>query len=555
MTIDYLTTCGICNRPFSTYTGLSHHLGQEHKGITRKDYYDRFLKKPGEGICARCGKPTKFSDRLNRGYYAHCSQKCTATDKDVDTKRRTTKKALYGSETFNNHAKTTETKIQRYGDPNYANGDQIRKTKLERYGKQGYNNPEKRKSTKLVKYGASNYVNAEKCAQTKMERYGSPTYNNPAKNQATKLARYGDPFYLNREKGYETYIKNTIARYQDALQTQCKVLDYNDRVFACECLTCGSRFNIPVTTGYMRLFRYGIKWCTVCNPAETSRSKEESAIFDYVSELVGKDNVQKSDRTTVFGHELDIYVPDKQVAIEFDGLYWHNELKKPDVDHLRKTEDCEHAGIRLIHIFEDEWNYKMDIVKSRISGILGQNSTIYARNCTVSEVNTDIASRFLEDNHIQGNVSATWKYGLLFNGELVGLMTFGTSRFDNGIELLRYCSKKYTNVIGGASRLFSHFTSEHPEVDRIISYADRRWSGKGAFYPSLGFVLDGKTRPSYYYIINNMRRNRMEFTKKRLVEAGFDPNMSEHEIMLSRKIYRIYDCGNWRYVWHRPQIL
>lgn len=79
MTIDYLTTCGICNRPFSTYTGLSHHLGQEHKGITRKEYYDRFLKKPGEGICARCGKPTKFSDRLNRGYYAHCSQKCTAT--------------------------------------------------------------------------------------------------------------------------------------------------------------------------------------------------------------------------------------------------------------------------------------------------------------------------------------------------------------------------------------------------------------------------------------------------------------------------------------------
>ena len=87
----------------------------------------------------------------------------------------------------------------------------------------------------------------------------------------------------------------------------------------------------------------------------------------------------KSDRKTVFGHELDIYVPSLKLAVEFDGLYWHNELKKPDVYHLRKTEDCAACGIRLLHVFEDEWNYKMDIVKSRISGIIGKNTVIYAR--------------------------------------------------------------------------------------------------------------------------------------------------------------------------------
>ena len=158
---------------------------------------------------------------------------------------------------------------------------------------------------------------------------------------------------------------------------------------------------------------------------------------------------------------------------------------------------------------------------------------------------------FLENNHIQGACSSKWRYGLYFEGTPVAVMTFGRNRFGEGIELLRFCTAKHLTVIGGASKLFKHFVDAHPEIKQIVSFADRRWSGKDAFYPKLGFTLDGVTRPSYYYIINNMRHNRMEFTKKKLVDAGFDPNMSEHEIMLSRKIYRIYDCGNYRYVWKR----
>jgi hypothetical protein len=130
-------------------------------------------------------------------------------------------------------------------------------------------------------------------------------------------------------------------------------------------------------------------------------------------------------------------------------------------------------------------------------------------------------------------------------------MTFGDSRFGEGTELLRYCNKKFLNVVGGASRLFKHFVDTHPDVSMITSYADRRWSGPHAFYPKIGFTLDGVTRPSYYYIVNNTRKNRMDFTKRALVEAGFSPELTEHEIMISRKIYRIYDCGNYRYVWRR----
>lgn len=166
MEIDYLTTCGECGQQFDDYTGLSHHLGQSHKGLTRKEYYDRYLKKPGDGVCALCGRETKFTDRLNRGYYAHCSKKCTANDTKTVSRRKATSLELHGSEGYNNHEQTSRTKLERYGDPNYANGDQIRATKKERYGIQGFNNPEKRKATKLEKYGAANFVNPEKCART-----------------------------------------------------------------------------------------------------------------------------------------------------------------------------------------------------------------------------------------------------------------------------------------------------------------------------------------------------------------------------------------------------
>lgn len=551
MEINYLTTCGECGQQFADYIGLSHHLGQRHKGLSRKEYYDRFLKKPDEGKCVLCGNPTKFSDRLNRGYYIHCSQKCTANDKNTVGKRKATNLKLHGSECYNNHGKTACTKLERYGDPNYANGDRIRATKYERYGMQGFNNPEKRKATKLKKYGASNFVNPEKCARTKLERYGSRTYNNQKKMQATKMLKYGDPHYINREKGYETYLAHVKEKYQTAAGEQCKILEYKDRLFTCECTKCGNIFTIPVTTGFMRLFRYGIQLCTTCHPAETSRSKEENALFSYIVSLVGENNVVKSDRRTVFGHEIDIYVPSAKLGIEFDGLYWHNELKKPDVYHLRKTEDCAVYGIRLLHVFEDEWNYKMDIVKSRISSLLGKNTVIYARECTIREVDDSVSRKFLEENHIQGYCGSTWRLGLYKNGSLCAIMTFGPGRFGDGIELLRFCNRKYITVTGGASKLFSHFMKSHPEITRITSYADRRWSGNGAFYTKLGFTLDGITRPSYFYIINNKRYNRMKFTKKCLVKAGFDPNMSEHEIMLSRKIYRIYDCGNYRYIWNR----
>ena len=180
----------------------------------------------------------------------------------------------------------------------------------------------------------------------------------------------------------------------------------------------------------------------------------------------------------------------------------------------------------------------------------GLNTRIFARKCKVTLLDAKTVYDFLETNHIQGSCQSKYRYGLYYNDELVSVMTFGKSRFsENEIELLRFCNKLYTNVIGGASKLFKHFLQDHPDITNIVSYADRCWS-IGNLYEKLGFSKQSVSEPSYFYIVDGIRQNRMNFQKHKLVAEGFDPNKSEHEIMLERKIYRIYDCGTIKYIFN-----
>jgi hypothetical protein len=242
------------------------------------------------------------------------------------------------------------------------------------------------------------------------------------------------------------------------------------------------------------------------------------------------------------------------IAIEFDGLYWHSEKKVKNDYHLNKTIECEKKGIQLIHVFEDEWLYKQDIVKSRLSNILGLTpSKIYGRKTEIREVTPKDSKVFLDTNHIQGNVNSSIKLGLYYNDELVSLMTFGTLRKSMGgiskegsYELFRFCNKLDTTVIGGADKLLKHFIKTYNPKE-IISYADRRWS-QGGLYEKLGFTHIHDSKPNYWYIIGTNREYRFKYRKDVLVKEGFDPSKTEHQIMLERGINRIYDCGNKKYV-------
>jgi hypothetical protein len=159
---------------------------------------------------------------------------------------------------------------------------------------------------------------------------------------------------------------------------------------------------------------------------------------------------------------------------------------------------------------------------------------------------------FLDKNHIQGFINSKIRMGLFYNGELVSLMIFGYQRKsmgsigkENVYEMLRFCNKLNTSVIGGADKLFKYFVNTYKPVE-VISYADRSWS-LGDLYFKLGFNLVHKTGPNYYYIVDGIRKHRFNFRKDKLVREGFDPCKSEHDIMLERDIFRIYDSGSLKF--------
>ena len=289
--------------------------------------------------------------------------------------------------------------------------------------------------------------------------------------------------------------------------------------------------------------------CVKCS--NNGMSKYEKIIGEYIKSLGV--SIIENDTTILNGKELDIYIPSHNLAIEFNGLYWHSEEFVGDDYHLNKTNECESKGIRLIHIFEDEWLYSEEIVKSRIKTILGLiKSKIYARKCEIREVSNKDSKLFLNENHIQKNTKAKINLGLYYNDELVCLSTFsnlrkimGSKNIDGNYELIRFCNKLNTVVVGGADKLLKHFIKTYKPI-KIISYADRRWS-QGELYEKLGFKFIHNSKPNYWYINNKDREYRFKYRKSVLIKDGYDKNKTEKEIMFNRGIYRIYDCGNIKY--------
>jgi hypothetical protein len=250
--------------------------------------------------------------------------------------------------------------------------------------------------------------------------------------------------------------------------------------------------------------------------------------------------------------QLDIFIPSHNIGIEFDGLYWHSENFIDNNYHLNKTKACEDVNIQLIHIFEDEWLHKKDVVKSRLKNLLGiTEHKIFGRKCYINEIPNNIARKFLDDNHLQGFTNSTIKLGLFHNEELVSVMLFNKPRIGigkdyDGYELTRFASKLNTSVIGGADKLLKYFI-KHNNPKKIVSYADKRWSN-GNLYEKLGFELTHENKPNYWYILGKTRKHRFNYRKNALKKKGVDViNKTEHEIMLDLGIYRIYDCGTLSY--------
>ena len=201
-------------------------------------------------------------------------------------------------------------------------------------------------------------------------------------------------------------------------------------------------------------------------------------------------------------------------------------------------------------IYEDDFDNKLDIIKSQISNWLGLSNKIYARKTYIKEVNTEEYRNFLNQNHIQGFVASKLVYGLYYNNELISLMSFDRKEgrynmSDNEWNLNIFCNLLNHQVIGGASKLLNHFIKQN-NPSRIISYADKDWSF-GNLYYVLGFKLVNESKPDYKYIVDGVRKSKQNFTKNKLGKMGHDISLTEAQIMNNIGINRIYDCGKMKF--------
>jgi len=299
------------------------------------------------------------------------------------------------------------------------------------------------------------------------------------------------------------------------------------------------------------------KGCPKCG---LNISKAEDEIAQYI-ESFGV-TVIRRDKTVLRGKELDIYIPEYNLAIEYDGMIWHsrgttfpNNLEGFDKNgHISKTNICEENGIQLLHIFENEWILNKEQWKSVIKNKLNKTDVkIYARDTEIKEIKATEASNFCEKNHLQGKNDSSLNYGLFYNNKLVSVMTFSKNRFNKkaDYEMVRFCNLLNHNVVGGASKLLKYFREKNS--GKVLSYANRRWSN-GGLYRSLGFKEIGKTQVGFYFFNHKditKLYSRQKFQKHKLKNINgfdFDENKTALQNMFDNGYRQIFDSGNFVFI-------
>lgn len=530
---------------------------------------------PAEGLylmenprprCLSCGAQTKFLSYA-RGYREFCSKACSNSDPGTSARRvesfrrssmerwgvdnpmrvaEVSKKVSEARSLIDKRAmveKIKKTSIERHGVDNVSKLGSVKAAKAATTRKNlGVDNPfqaeivkERIRKTTLDRYGADHPMRSasvrERTAETNLVRYGVP---NPMQSGAVRKKR---------QAGIAAGTIRTTLNSDPLF-----VAYHGDGHYTMSCdAGMGHSFGIDTHLYHARK-GLGNGLCTVCNPVGTTPSVKEIQLRDFVSSVYpGR---------VVHGHrdglELDIYLPEAGVGIEYNGLYWHSERFKDRGYHLAKTEHFQDRGIRVYHVWEDDWIHRGEIVRSQVSNWLGATPLrLMARDGEVRLVgDRSLVRSFLDSSHIQGYVRSSLALGLYMGGELASLMTFDHSEGRLTMpadewNLSRFCNRTGTVVAGAASRLLAHF-ERMVSPRRVITFADREWS-VGGLYERLGFSRVHVTGPNYKYVVGGRRVNKQRYTKERLIREGHDPSLSEREITQSMGLARIWDCGQIKY--------
>jgi len=581
---DFPIQCELCKESNSiykckTYKALSTHLRFIHPQTTIKEYYDKYLKKENEGICPITGKQTNFKN-LREGYFVYKNKGTCVKDSIIIKKSKDT--------IFKNHGVTA---------PTYVNTEQRVRNYKNTVKKRIDLNNERINLISLLRKLTIDKTNKNQCQicgrifrdtnqlglhikihNIKIKEYYDIFFKKeneglcPISNLETNFdslergyfkyhklfITYTDEIKNGNKKRRIDYIQEKIKMFENIFDVQfidLKDIEHIGDLTRIKCNKCGTIYKNRFTN-----LISGFGKCERCNPRNNHRSSHEKEMYETIKTFM-KDEIVLNNCKQIIKNpntgnnlELDIYIPSKKIAIEFNGLYWHSELilnEKAERYHFTKWNECKKEGIQLIQIFEDEWYEKKDIVLSMIKHKLGYNSNkvIYARKCIIKEITSNEKNNFLDSNHIQGRDLSKIKLGAFYDNKLVAVMTFGLGNISRGgnpydlekWELSRFVTKKEYHVIGIAGKLLEYFKKNY-HWKEIYSYADLRISN-GNLYKKLGFNLIKQNPPNYFYVWQTKRIHRFNL-RKTLSEPE---NIPEWRLRLDQGYYRIWDCGNLKF--------
>lgn len=503
---------------------------------------------------------------------------------EINNKIKRTMLEKYGvehtSQSIEIRNKIRENNLKKYGvsSPTQLKiiQDKIAQTSLERYGVRRYSQTiefkNKTKQSSLAKYGVTNVFKSniikDKIKKTNLEKYGvsNAMQNEHIKNKvkSTCLEKYGATNYNSSIYGIASKI-NDASKINEFIDFKSNTREY-----------LVNHYHSDITLSQLST-DLGVDIATVCVYINNNDCRDlinyqmsniEHEIISFIKSLKDDINIIHNDRNVISPLELDIYLPDYNFAIECNPSITHNSSiidpwggdPKHYLYHKEKSDKCREAGIDLFHVFGWEWKHKQDIIKSMIKNRLGlTDRRIYARNTKVIEVDFKTSVNFLNENHLQGMLSAPIRLGLVdSNSELVSLMTFGKVRStigqgaNNEYELSRFCNKLNTGVIGGASKLLSYYLKTYNTP--LISFSDNAHT-TGKLYNNLKFKRDHDVSPRYTWVdpISELTINRLKTQKHNLRKLFNDDtidieNKTEKEIMLEHGYVQVYDAGLTKWI-------
>lgn len=387
------------------------------------------------------------------------------------------------------------------------------------------------KRTNLEKYGVENVMSVPEVKQkhqSKVEEIWSDHKDVIIEKQnATNLERYGVKRPLQNVQIYEKRTATMIERHQ--YSSYALIPGKSKQIYEEVAL----RYN-----GSHPIQDRSNGW--------TSRYETEMGEFLTVHGLSFK-----TDRKVLSGKEIDLYLEAEKLGFEMCGIWAHSESNgKGRNYHYDKFKGCKKQSVRLITIWDYEWDNRQNQILNFVKSVIGVNRKVPARQCEKREIDLDVAAKFVFDHHIQplAKMHMTRAFGLFLDEELISVMSFGNHhRGGDDLVLNRFCSKDGVTVVGGASKLFK-FAQSVMNFDRCVSWSDNRWSW-GNVYDTLGFKRDREYRPDYFYVAKNGKpMSKQQCTKSKLKAAENQTELERaHELGMSR----VWDCGKVRWVWSK----